>query len=172
MGNNWLICGTSPYTCTGSKGAYSLVRDIPQGFTTIGLNHFPAECDYRFIVDYPIVKECYNYQEKLIIPDQLLPVLRCYNSVGRESLLIQPHYVFTIGKELDCINSVCEPAIQYASQQGADAIILFGVDLTSDWQPTSRTEVTKQIIYKYPNVYKLNEKSEVDVPLWNKENLS
>ena len=172
MGNNWLICGTSPYTCDGSKGAYEMVRDIPQGFTTVALNWFPVKCDYRFIVDCGYVQMMHKEGEKLVIPRELLPELRCYNNVGREALLVEPHYTYDIGRELFCINSVCEPAIQYAYQQGAGAIILFGVDLTSDWQSADRTNVTKQIIYSYPNVYKLNEKSEVDVPLWNKENLS
>ena len=148
---------------------YGAVR---KAFTTVALNWFPEKCDYRFIIDCGAIKLMYKNGERLIIPTELLPELRGYNKVGKECLTLQPYYTYTIGCELSCINSVCEPAIEYAHKQGAKNIILFGVDFTSDWQPKERTDVTKAIISKYKNVYTLNKKSEVGVPLWTEINLN
>src|SRR5574344_1180031 len=154
--NNWLICGTSPF-------AMSRLGAIDYGkFTTVGLNYFPIKCDYRFIVDHSIMHKCYQDGERLIIHNQLV------NELGD----IKPYLIYSIGKELDVIWSVCEPAIEYAYKQGAKNIILFGVDLTDDWQPKEQTDITKAIISKYNNVYTLNNKSEVGVPLWTEINLN
>jgi len=170
---NWLICGTSPFACSGTKCNY-IVNDIGIDFSqfiTVGLNWYPEKCDYRFIMDCGLLSlPCFE-GEKLVINNQLLNELKYFNHVGQECLSIQPYLVFEIGKELDCINSVCEPAIEYAYKQGADNIILFGVDLTSDWQSAERVQVTRDIISKYGNVYTLNKKSEVGVPLWTEINL-
>src|SRR5574344_858732 len=76
------------------------------------------------------------------------------------------------GKKLSCINSVCEPAIEYAYKQGAKNIILFGVDLGEDFQPKEQTDVTKAIIKRYGNVYTLNKEAEIGVPLWTEINLN
>ena len=172
--NNWLICGTSPFAVSGVKGAY-VVNNIGLGFgkfTTVALNWFPVKCDYRFIVDCGFVDKMYKNGEKLVIPRELLPELKCYNHVGQEDLHIKPHYIYTIGKELSCINSVCEPAIEYAYKQGADNIILFGVDLGGDFQPKEQTDVTKAIIRKYGNVYTLNKEAKIGVPTWTEINLN
>ena len=106
--------------------------------------------------------KCYQEGEKLVIHNQLV------NELGD----IKPYLIYSIGKELDVIWSVCEPAIEYAYKQGAKNIILFGVDLTDDWQSKDRTDVTKAIISKYNNVYTLNRKSGVGVPLWTEINLN
>ena len=182
MANNWLICGCSPFVIANEYSVSNrpiiyadkldMVKELMGECTTIGLNYFPLQCDYRFVMDCGHVVTTHQVGERLVIPRELLPELRYYNSVGREALLIEPYYTYDIGTELSCVNSVCEPAIEYAYKQGADAIILLGVDLTEGWQSKQRTDATKQIIYKYPNVYKVNEKSEVDVPLWNRENLN
>ena len=172
--NNWLICGTSPFACSGTKCNYT-VNDIGldfSKFTTVALNWFPENCDYRFIVDCGAIKLMYKDGERLIIPTELLPELRGYNKVGEECLTLQPYYTYTIGCELSCINSVCEPAIEYAYKQGAKNIILFGVDLTSDWQSKERTDVTKDIISKYHNVYTLNKEAKIGVPTWTEINLN
>jgi hypothetical protein len=163
--NNWLICGTSPFAMAHLDAInYS-------DFTTVGLNSFPVKCNYRFFVDYRLIC-CYTKEdEKLVIPKDLIPELKYYNHVGRECLRIVPHFTYTIGNELSCINSVCEPAIEYAYKQGADNIILFGVDLTTDWQPKEQTDVTKAIISKYGNVYTLNKEANIGVPTWTEINL-
>ena len=164
--NNWLICGTSPF-------ATEHLGDVNyDSFITVGLNSFPIKCSYRFFVDYRLIC-CYTKEdEKLVIPKDLLTELKYYNNVGRECLLIEPYYTYTMGNELSCINSVCEPAIEYAYKQGADNIILFGVDLGGDFQPKEQTDVTKAIIRKYGNVYTLNKESGVGVPTWTEINLS
>ena len=165
--NNWLICGTSPFAVSGFKGNYKLIdRGIDfSKFITIALNWFPIKCNYRCIVDHRTIDYTYKYGEKLIICNQLLPELRYFNK-GREGLKIKPHYVFEIGKELDCVNSVCEPAIEYAYKQGADNIILYGVDLKDDFQPKEKTDVTRSIIELYPNIFTMNKDTGVNVPLW------
>lgn len=172
--NNWLICGTSPFAVSGAKCNYTLLdRGIDfSKFTTVALNWFPVKCDYHFIVDCGAVDRMYKDGEKLVIPKELLPELKYYNNVGQEDLRIKPHYTYTIGDELSCINSVCEPAIEYAYKQGADNIILFGVDLTDDWQSRDRTDVTKAIIKRYGNVYTLNKEAKIGVPTWNEINLN
>ena len=154
--NNWLICGTSPFAMS------RLDKINYDKFTTVGLNYFPIKCDYRFIVDHSIMHKCYQEGEKLVIHNQLV------NELGN----IKPYFVYEIGRELDCIWSVCEPAIEYAYKQGADNIILFGVDLTADWQPKEQTDVTKAIIRKYGNVYTLNKEAEIGVPTWTEINLN
>ena len=172
--NNWLICGTSPFAVSGVKGDYT-VNDIGLDFTkftTVALNWFPIKCDYRFIMDCGLLSLPCLDGEKLIINNQLLNELKYFNHVGRECLSITPHLVFEIGKELDCINSVCEPAIEYAYKQGADNIVLFGVDLGDDFQAQDRTDVTKAIIRKYGNVYTLNKKARIGVPTWTETNLN
>ena len=172
--NNWLICGTSPFACNGVKGNYTLVdRGIDfSKFTTVALNWFPIKCDYRFIMDCGLLSlPCFD-GEKLVINNQLLNELKYYNHVGQECYRPEPFFVFEIGKELDCINSVCEPAIEYAYKQGADNIILFGVDLGSDFQAQDRTDVTKAIIRKYGNAYTLNKEAKIGVPTWTEINLN
>src|SRR5574344_1538631 len=172
--NNWLICGTSPFACSGTKGNY-IVNDIGidfSKFTTVALNWFPEKCDFRFVVDCGAIKLMYRDGERLIIPTELLPELKCYNNVGQERYKPEPYYTYTIGHELSCINSVCEPAIEYAYKQGADNIILFGVDLGGDFQPKEQTDVTKAIIKRYGNVYTLNKEAEIGVPLWTEINLN
>lgn len=172
--NNWLICGTSPFAVSGTKGSYS-VNNIGldfSKFTTVALNWFPIKCDYRFIMDCGLLSlPCFE-GEKLVINNQLLNELKYHNHVGQECFKPEPFFVFEIGRELDCINSVCEPAIEYAYKQGADNIILFGVDLTADWQNKERTDVTKAIIRGYNNVYTLNKKAEIGVPTWTEINLN
>ena len=154
--NNWLICGTSPF-------ALNRLEHIDYDkFTTVGLNYFPVKCDYRFIVDHSIMHKCYQDGERLIIHNQLVNELDG----------IEPYFVYEIGKELDVIWSVCEPAIEYAYKQGADNIILFGVDLGGDFQPKEQTDVTKAIIRKYGNVYTLNKESGIGVPTWTEINLN
>ena len=172
--NNWLICGTSPFAVSGGKGAYT-VNDIGLDFTkftTVALNWFPVKCDYRFIMDCGLLSlPCFD-GEKLVINNQLLNELKYYNHVGQECFKPNPYFVFEIGKELDCINSVCEPAIEYAYKQGADNIILFGVDLGDDFQVQNRTDITKAIIRKYSNVYTLNKEAKIGVPIWTETNLN
>ena len=154
--NNWLICGTSPF-------ALNRLEHIDYDkFTTVGLNYFPIKCDYRFIVDHSIMHKCYENGERLVIHNQLV------NELGD----IEPYLIYSIGKELDCVWSVCEPAIEYAYKQGADNIILFGVDLTDDWQNKEQTDVTKAIISKYGNVYTLNKEAKIGVPVWTEINLN
>ena len=154
--NNWLICGTSPF-------ALDRLECIDYDkFTTVGLNYFPVKCDYRFIVDHSIMYKCYQDGEKLVIHNQLVNELNG----------IEPYFVYDIGRELDVIWSVCEPAIEYAYKQGADNIILFGVDLGGDFQPKEQTDVTKAIISKYGNVYTLNKEAEIGVPIWTEINLN
>jgi hypothetical protein len=116
-GNNWLICGTSPYIVTDRYNGvfepkiheHKLERllKLMAKCTTVGLNYFPLKCDYRFVMDCGHVLPTYKNGERLVIPRELLPELRCYNSVGRESLLIEPYYTYDLGRELSCINSVC-----------------------------------------------------------------
>lgn len=154
--NNWLICGTSPFAMD------RLDRVRYSDFTTVGLNYFPVKCDYRFIIDHSIMHKCYQIGEKLVIHNQLVNELNG----------VEPYFVYEIGRELDCINSVCEPAIEYAYKQGADNIILFGVDLGDDFQARDRTDVTKAIISKYGNVYTLNKEAEIGVPTWTEINLN
>ena len=154
--NNWLICGTSPF-------ALNRLEHIDYDkFTTVGLNYFPIKCDYRFIVDHSIMHKCYQIGEKLVIHNQLVNELNG----------VEPYFVYEIGRELDVIWSVCEPAIEYAYKQGADNIILFGVDLGGDFQPKEQTDVTKAIIRKYGNVYTLNKEAEIGVPTWTETNLN
>ena len=154
--NNWLICGTSPFAMD------RLDRVRYSDFTTVGLNYFPVKCDYRFIVDHSIMHKCYQDGERLVIHNQLV------NELGD----IKPYLIYSIGKELDVIWSVCEPAIEYAYKQGADNIILFGVDLGGDFQPKEQTDVTKAIIRKYGNVYTLNKEANIGVPTWTEINLN
>ena len=154
--NNWLICGTSPF-------ALDRLECIDYDkFTTVGLNYFPVKCDYRFIVDHSIMHKCYQVGERLVIHNQLVNELNG----------IEPYFVYDIGRELDVIWSVCEPAIEYAYKQGADNIILFGVDLGGDFQPKEQTDVTKAIIRKYGNVYTLNKEAKIGVPIWTEINLN
>ena len=154
--NNWLICGTSPF----AMGRLDCIKY--SDFITVGLNYFPVKCDYRFIVDHSIIHKCYQNGERLVIHNQLV------NELGD----IKPYLIYSIGKELDVIWSVCEPAIEYAYKQGADNIILFGVDLGGDFQPKEQTDVTKAIIRKYGNVYTLNKEAEIGVPTWTETNLN
>ena len=180
--NNWIIFGCSPFIIDGAYGqgceikihASKLARvlDLFDKYTTLGLNYFPLKCDYRMVLDNGHVLNCYQDGEHLISSREIRPDLLYYNSVGKEDLRIKPYYEYELGKELTCVYSIIETALQYATMRGAENIILIGVDLTEGWQPEHMAQYTIKEIEKYNNVYKVNEQSRIGVPTWTEINLN
>lgn len=180
--NNWIIFGCSPFIIDGAYGcginakihANKLPKIMPLfgEYTTLGLNYFPLKCDYRMVLDNGHVLNCYKKGERLVSSREIRPDLLYYNSVGKEDLRIKPYYEYELGKELSCKYSIIETALQYATMCGADNIILIGVDITEDWQPEHMAQYTIKEIEKYNNVYKVNDKSRIGIPLWTEINLN
>jgi|GEM_PF-6770556 len=191
----WIVYGCSPFI-------RSIDEKIPyllENYRSIGINVFPAMfkgCEYWIFNDNGIFTNIVrkNYHgEKLVMNKNLVPELKMkYFRSGQcvigDSFLIKPHYVFEgtddvslsdTGKLLYLNNSVLS-ALNFTLINGAEKVILAGVDLFPTWEhfyggrgkdknPCYIELIKKQIklFCNYTDVFKLNKFANIDVDFIN-----